>query len=304
MSVEAISWVLNDAPDVPPQLVAVLIGLANHAAPDGRGSYPSQPTLAKYARKSSRAVRDDLAKLEVLGLIRRGDQRLVSHLPTDRRPVVWDLVIGVPARPDDRNSASARKPGSARKPSSGRSGGDEQPNVSDQQKRGSGRKPGSARKQSSGRNSSTERPEPQFRQTVSEPTTETKDTPPASPVPPKGDETARGTRLPADFPVTNAMAAWAREKTPTCGTADHEAFCDYWRSVPGAKGRKADWIATWRNWMRREHDSRNQRPQQPRAAPGTSGSSRVAAVDDAYDEFLRMTGHATPTDTLQGEIIR
>jgi hypothetical protein len=28
-------------------------------------------------------------------------------------------------------------------------------------------------------------------------------------------------------------------------------FTDYWRGAPGAKGVKADWPATWRNWVRR-----------------------------------------------------
>jgi hypothetical protein len=31
------------------------------------------------------------------------------------------------------------------------------------------------------------------------------------------------------------------------------AFRDYWLSVPGAKGKKADWDATWRNWIRNAH---------------------------------------------------
>jgi uncharacterized protein YdaU (DUF1376 family) len=30
------------------------------------------------------------------------------------------------------------------------------------------------------------------------------------------------------------------------------AFRDYWISVPGAKGCKLDWLATWRNWIRKE----------------------------------------------------
>ena len=30
-----------------------------------------------------------------------------------------------------------------------------------------------------------------------------------------------------------------------------EEFRDYWISVPGAKGRKSDWTATWRNWCRK-----------------------------------------------------
>jgi hypothetical protein len=93
VSVEAISWALNDAPNVPPACLAVLVGLANHAHANGRGAYPSQERLAHYARKSVRAVRNDLAQLERLGLIRRGDQRHTAFLPTDRRPIVWDLAM-------------------------------------------------------------------------------------------------------------------------------------------------------------------------------------------------------------------
>ncbi|MFI7661794.1 helix-turn-helix domain-containing protein [Micromonospora parva] len=93
MSVEAVSWALNDAPDVPPACLAVLIGLANHAHANGRAAYPSQERLAHYARKSTRSVRTDLATLGRLGIIRRGDQRHVAYLPTDRRPVVWDLAM-------------------------------------------------------------------------------------------------------------------------------------------------------------------------------------------------------------------
>jgi hypothetical protein len=31
-----------------------------------------------------------------------------------------------------------------------------------------------------------------------------------------------------------------------------DRFRDYWVSVPGGKGRKLDWAATWRNWVRNE----------------------------------------------------
>jgi hypothetical protein len=49
------------------------------------------------------------------------------------------------------------------------------------------------------------------------------------------------------------MRAWYRSnvKNRIDGVAEHEKFCDYWRGVAGAKGIKTDWIATWRNWMRR-----------------------------------------------------
>ncbi|GHJ57345.1 hypothetical protein Nm8I071_66520 [Nonomuraea sp. TT08I-71] len=93
MSIEAVSWALSDAPDVPPQCLAVLIGLANHAHANGRAAFPSQERLAFYARKTVRSVRRDLDELERLALIRRGDQRHTAFLPADRRPVVWDLAM-------------------------------------------------------------------------------------------------------------------------------------------------------------------------------------------------------------------
>ena len=31
-----------------------------------------------------------------------------------------------------------------------------------------------------------------------------------------------------------------------------EQFKDHWIAQPGQRGVKADWLATWRNWVRRE----------------------------------------------------
>ena len=66
----------------------------------------------------------------------------------------------------------------------------------------------------------------------------------------------RGTRLPADWVLSRAWAEQAREIGPTLTTEQiHEIaaeFHDYWVAVPGAKGCKLDWLATWRNWVRKE----------------------------------------------------
>jgi hypothetical protein len=72
------------------------------------------------------------------------------------------------------------------------------------------------------------------------------------------------------------MKTWARENAPSCGMSDHEQFVDYWTSVPGAKGRKLDWAATWRNWMRKAHQDRGGR-QRPVRAPAqrTSTTDKV-----------------------------
>jgi hypothetical protein len=100
MSVEAISWALNRAPIPREQrnassLAIVLIGLANHADPDGRNAFPSVATLARYTRLSERSVQYALRELAALGLIRRSDQAIVAaHIKrADRRPRGWDLVI-------------------------------------------------------------------------------------------------------------------------------------------------------------------------------------------------------------------
>jgi len=57
------------------------------------------------------------------------------------------------------------------------------------------------------------------------------------------------TLLPDDFQITESMRAWARAKIPQVDIdSEHENFCDYWK----AHGKKmADWVATWRVWMRR-----------------------------------------------------
>ena len=43
-----------------------------------------------------------------------------------------------------------------------------------------------------------------------------------------------------------------------------DRFRDYWQSVPGQKGTKLDWFATWRNWVRNERvmTGRQQTPAQ------------------------------------------
>lgn len=62
MSIEAISWALNRAP-IPTgrrdasTLASVLIGLANHADPDGRNAFPSVARLVRYTRLAERTVR-------------------------------------------------------------------------------------------------------------------------------------------------------------------------------------------------------------------------------------------------------
>lgn len=61
----------------------------------------------------------------------------------------------------------------------------------------------------------------------------------------------RGTRLPADWQPAPDLIAWARKTRPDLDPAlQAESFRDYWHAKPGKEGRKVDWVATWRNWIR------------------------------------------------------
>ena len=69
--------------------------------------------------------------------------------------------------------------------------------------------------------------------------------------PPKKSKSKRGERIPEDFPTDDDLL-WATQEFPSVDH-NHESakFRDYWISVPGQKGCKLDWPATWRNWIRR-----------------------------------------------------
>jgi hypothetical protein len=99
MSLEAMSWALKNAPVENAQEHVLLIALADRADDFGRSAWPSQRWLAQRGRCSDRTVRRHLSAMESRGLLLRGDQRMVEHLPVDRRPVVWDLNMALVIMP-------------------------------------------------------------------------------------------------------------------------------------------------------------------------------------------------------------
>lgn len=97
MSIEALNWVLNEAPHANHSEFAVLIGLANHAHADGKNSFPAVSKIAKYASMSERTVQRVLRELEERGVIRRGNQAIVNALIANPRyrPTCYDLNMTV-----------------------------------------------------------------------------------------------------------------------------------------------------------------------------------------------------------------
>ena len=62
---------------------------------------------------------------------------------------------------------------------------------------------------------------------------------------------SRGCRLPVGWTPSEEGLALASSLGLAASTI-LENFRDYWIAVPGSKGTKRDWEATWRNWCRRE----------------------------------------------------
>jgi uncharacterized protein YdaU (DUF1376 family) len=63
----------------------------------------------------------------------------------------------------------------------------------------------------------------------------------------------RASRLPKPFDLPEDWAAWAKGERPELDPERvAEKFADYWHGKAGAAGRKLDWQATWRNWVREE----------------------------------------------------
>lgn len=71
--------------------------------------------------------------------------------------------------------------------------------------------------------------------------------------PSRGGKTKRGSRLDLDA-LPSEWASWARDEGFGNPEREFDRFRDYWKAAPGQKGVKADWLATWRNWIRRALD--------------------------------------------------
>ena len=85
---------------------------------------------------------------------------------------------------------------------------------------------------------------------------------------------SRGTRLPDGWQPDQALADWTRANAPAAANAvEVDRFRDYWQSLSGQRGVRADWAATWRNWARRCQEQHTQPQRGP--APRATTSDRV-----------------------------
>jgi len=76
-------------------------------------------------------------------------------------------------------------------------------------------------------------------------------------------------------------------RTDLDADAVYGAFSDYWISKPGQYGLKLDWMATWRNWLRKEK-------------PGTSAAGPAWwATSDAIMAKAKELGIATRGESAE-----
>lgn len=74
-------------------------------------------------------------------------------------------------------------------------------------------------------------------------------------------DTATASRLPADWLPSDGDVEFCKAERPDLhATEVANRFRDYWVSQPGVKGRKLDWNATWRNWVRNERRTQTAGP--------------------------------------------
>lgn len=100
------------------------------------------------------------------------------------------------------------------------------------------------------------------------------DSPPAAPdnLPAEQSRSARGTRLPDGWMPPPEVVAQMRAECPHVDQKlEHRKFCDYWADQPGAKGRKVNWVGTYRNWIRKAAEDRQ---------PQGRGRNGLSAVDE------------------------
>lgn len=97
---------------------------------------------------------------------------------------------------------------------------------------------------------------PYLEPTTHNPQSTTRVPSPAPPETPRVRASKRAGRIPDDFTLTEELAQWGRENAPNVNGAYETAkFIDYWRAKSGRDATKKDWVATWRNWIRKANES-------------------------------------------------
>lgn len=128
------------------------------------------------------------------------------------------------------------------------------------------------------------------------------DPPPAPPAP-----QAKAVQLPAGWQLPKAWGEWSLAEYPHW-TADivrleADKFADHWRAKSGKDARKADWLATWRNWCRSDITQRAH-PLKRRPSQMTEPEQSAWAASQAAEaKRLLFGGPAHGADVIEIETL-
>ncbi len=117
---------------------------------------------------------------------------------------------------------------------------------------------------------------------------------------------ALDTRLPSDWVLPEAWRQWAEinfAPDAAAVAAEADRFKDYWIAQPGAKGRKRDWAATWRNWCRNAKGAPATLVRRPVGSPnGESEQLPAWRRERAKRDAAMRRAASIPLDQLEAEV--
>jgi hypothetical protein len=101
-------------------------------------------------------------------------------------------------------------------------------------------------------------------------------------------KTPRGSRFSSDAELTQEWidAAVTLTFTEEQAFTEFEEFRDYWCAVAGSKGVKLDWLATWRNHLRRHLEQRGGLTSIKGGSRGTYRGKYIGLTNEQLDEMI------------------
>ena len=112
----------------------------------------------------------------------------------------------------------------------------------------------------------------------------------------KSDCAARSTRF-SDESLSESWKSFCLQERPELNPEKTFAkFRDYWIAVPGQKGSKLDWLATWRNWVRNQNPDKINGKAEPlnftaanrRILAKIENEEKLAIAKPAYWDFDKL----------------
>lgn len=99
---------------------------------------------------------------------------------------------------------------------------------------------------------------------------------------------SRATRFVTESPPPENWISFCTAERPDLNPAAvYAKFADFWIAKPGKDGVKADWLATWRNWVRSEGVGRSPpaRATPPSSHSGFESRDYAVGIDPVTGSF-------------------